>query len=215
MKNKHSDLFIFFAIVYVACVLISNVLATKLILVFGVAMTGGVIMFPVSYIIGDILTEVYGRKDAFKVITYGFVCNLVMVLTFYIAIKLPYPDYWMKQDAFSAILSNTPRLFISSVLGYFAGGLSNSYVMDKMKEKSQKKTSSRSMSLRMILSTIIGEYLDTAVFLLIGFIGTISLSEITIMILFQSLAKVVYEVIFVPITITVSRRIAAYEESLS
>lgn len=205
--KKHSNLFVFLSVIYVACVLISNILATKMLSVFGMSITGGAILFPLSYIIGDILTEVYGKRNTFLIITFGFVANLLMVSFFAIAIILPYPDFWTNQDAFATILSNTPRLFIASVLGYFAGGFSNAFVMDKLKASGKSKR----ISFRVIISTIVGEFLDTSVFLLVGFIGNIAFNELLIMIAFQTLFKTLIEIILVPLTILLTKKISKYE----
>ena len=208
MKKKYSNLFVILSILYVSCVLISNILATKMISAFGMAITGGAILFPLSYIIGDILTEVYGRKSTFLIITLGFISNLLMVAFFAVAIVLPYPDFWTNQEAFSTILSNTPRLFIASVLGYFAGGFSNSLIMDKLKTSGKSKR----ISFRVIISTLVGEFLDTGIFLTVGFIGTMKPSELINMIGFQTLFKIVLEIILVPITILLVRLITKHEE---
>lgn len=195
-KNNNSDLFLLISILFVACVLISNILASKIISIFGISMTGGVLIFPISYIIGDILTEVYGFKKAKKVIIYGFICNFIMVLTFYIAIKLPYPDFWINQQAFETILGNTPRILIASFVGYILGGLTNSYILEYIKYKSKI----RFLWFRTILSTIVGEGLDTLIFILIGFYGTMSNIDLMLMILYQSGAKILYEIVLTPLT---------------
>ncbi len=207
MKKKHSDLFVLLSILYVSCVLISNILATKMINVFGLSITGGAILFPLSYIIGDILTEVYGRRSAFLIIIFGFISNLLMVVFFSIAIILPYPNFWTNQDAFSIILSNTPRLFIASVLGYFAGGFSNSFIMEKLKTSRKAK----GISFRVIISTLVGEFLDTGIFLTVGFVGTMDSIELISMIGFQTVFKIMIEVLLVPITIILAKRISKYE----
>lgn len=195
-KELYSGIFLFISVLFVACILISNILASKIINIFGISMTGGVLVFPITYIIGDVLTEVYGYKKAKKVIMYGFICNLLMVILFAIAIKLPYPQFWGNQDAFVAILSNTPRLLIASFIGYLVGGLSNSFIMEYIKNNSKIKF----LWFRTILSTIVGEFLDTTIFLIIGFVGTMAFGNLMFMILCQSLAKILYEVIFTPVT---------------
>lgn len=192
----NSNTFLFLAILFVTCILISNILASKLILIFGIAMTGGVLVFPISYILGDVITEVYGYKKSKRVIIYGFICNLIMVILFSIAITLPYPEYWINQEAFETILSNTPRLLLASFIGYLIGGLSNSFIMEYIKNNSKIKF----LWFRTILSTIVGEGLDTFIFLIIGFYGTMKTGDLMYMILCQSLAKIIYEIILTPVT---------------
>lgn len=195
-KNIYSETFLFISVLFISCLLVSNILASKLMNIFGISMTAGVLVFPITYIIGDVLTEVYGHNKAKKIIIYGFICNLLMVILFFIAIKMPYPDYWQNQDAFVTILSNTPRMLLASFVGYLIGGFTNSYVLEYIKNNSKIKY----LWFRTILSTIIGETLDTSIFLLIGFIGTIANKELGIMIIYQTLAKILYEVVLTPVT---------------
>lgn len=208
LKNgNYSEVFLFITVLFVSCLLISNVLASKIITIFGISLTGGVLVFPISYIIGDVLTEVYGYKKAKRVIIYGFFCNLVMVVFFFLALKMPYPEFWTKQDAFVAILSNTPRILIASFIGYLVGSFSNSYIMEYIKNNSKIKY----LWFRTILSTIIGEGLDTIIFISIGFLGLIDLDLLLLMILFQTLAKVLYEVILTPLTYLVINKVKKIE----
>lgn len=196
VKENYSGIFVFISVLFVSCILISNILASKIISIFGISMTGGVLVFPISYILGDVITEVYGYKKSKKIIIYGFICNLIMVLLFALAMKLPYPEFWTNQDAFVAILSNTPRILLASFIGYLVGGLSNSLIMDYIKNNSKIKY----LWFRTILSTIIGEGLDTFIFLVIGFVGTMPFKELMYMVLCQSMAKILYEVVLTPIT---------------
>ena len=206
-KNNNSDLFLFISILFVSCVLISNILASKIISIFEISMTGGVLFFPISYIIGDVLTEVYGFKKAKKVIIYGFICNFLMVLSFYIAMKLPYPSFWMNQESFETILGSTPRMLVASFAGYVLGGFSNSYILEYIKNKSKIKF----LWFRTILSTIVGEGLDTLIFVVIGFYGTITNMDLTMMIIYQSCAKIAYEVLLTPLTYKVVKYIKGKE----
>lgn len=195
-KEIYSEIFLFISILFITCILVSNILASKIINIFGISMTGGVLVFPITYIIGDVLTEIYGYKKSKKIIIYGFTCNLIMVILFYIAMKLPYPEYYLNQDAFVAVLSSTPRLLLASFIGYLAGGLTNSYIMDYIKNNSKIKY----LWFRTITSTIIGEFLDTSIFLIIGFIGTMKTNDLLFMIVCQSAAKTLYEIVLTPLT---------------
>lgn len=210
-QQKYSSIFLFVSIIFVSCILISNILASKIISIFGFSMTGGVLVFPITYILGDVITEVYGFKNSKKIIMYGFICNLLMVALFAIAMKLPYPDYWQNQEAFVAILSNTPRLLLASFIGYLVGGLSNAFIMEYIKNNSKIKF----LWFRTILSTIVGEGLDTFIFLIIGFYGTMNTGDLMLMILFQSLAKILYEVILTPITYKVITLISIKEKKIN
>lgn len=196
IKENYTEIFLFISILFITCILVSNILASKIINIFGISMTGGVLVFPITYIIGDVLTEIYGYKKSKKIIIYGFTCNLIMVILFYIAMKLPYPEYYLNQDAFVAVLSSTPRLLLASFIGYLAGGLTNSYIMDYIKNNSKIKY----LWFRTITSTIIGEFLDTSIFLIIGFIGTMKTNDLLFMIVCQSAAKTLYEIVLTPLT---------------
>lgn len=133
-----------------------------------------------------------------------------MVILFAIAMKLPYPDYWQNQEAFVAILSNTPRLLLASFVGYLTGGLSNAFIMEYIKNNSKIKF----LWFRTILSTIVGEGLDTFIFLIIGFYGTMKTGDLMSMILFQSLAKILYEVILTPFTYKIISFIKSKEKMI-
>ena len=209
-KEIYSEIFLFISILFITCILVSNILASKIINIFGISMTGGVLVFPITYIIGDVLTEIYGYKKSKKIIIYGFICNLIMVILFFIAMKLPYPEYYLNQDAFVAVLSSTPRLLLASFVGYLVGGLTNSYIMDYIKNNSKIKY----LWFRTITSTIIGEFLDTAIFLTIGFIGTIKTKDLIFMIICQSAAKTIYEIVLTPLTYKTIAYIKKKEELL-
>ena len=194
-KQQYSEIFVFISIIFVSCILISNILAAKIISIFGISMTSGVLVFPISYVLGDVMTEVYGYEKTKKVIIYGFISNLLMVVVFYLAMKLPYPDYWQNQDAFITILSNTPRVLLASFIGYLIGGLSNAFIMEYIKNNSKIKF----LWFRTILSTIVGEALDTTIFLTISFVGTMSGFNLINMIICQSIFKIMYEVVLTPV----------------
>ena len=209
-KELYSETFLFISILFITCILVSNILASKIITMFGISMTGGVLVFPITYIIGDVLTEIYGYKKSKKIIIYGFICNLIMVILFFIAMKLPYPEYYLNQDAFVAVLSSTPRLLLASFIGYLVGGLTNSYIMDYIKNNSKIKY----LWFRTITSTIIGEFLDTTIFLTIGFVGTIKTNDLIFMIVCQSAAKTIYEIVLTPLTYKTIAYIKKKEELL-
>lgn len=209
-KELYSEIFLFISILFITCILVSNILASKIITMFGISTTGGVLVFPITYIIGDVLTEIYGYKKSKKIIIYGFICNLIMVILFFIAMKLPYPEYYLNQDAFVAVLSSTPRLLLASFIGYLVGGLTNSYIMDYIKNNSKIKY----LWFRTITSTIIGEFLDTTIFLTIGFVGTIKTNDLIFMIVCQSAAKTIYEIVLTPLTYKTIAYIKKKEELL-
>lgn len=196
MNKKYSEIFVFLVMIYVSCILIANIAAFKVIKVFSLTLTAGTLVFPISYILGDVFSEVYGFKTTKKINIGGFICNALMVLIFTIAIKLPYPNYFKHQDSFQLVLGNTPRLFLASIIAYLVGGISNSFIMNYIKYNSRIKY----LWFRTIISTIVGESLDSIIFLTIAFIGTINFNDLIIMIIFHSLTKILFEIVMTPIT---------------
>lgn len=200
MKNTRvkpvSSLFLILTSFFVACLLISNVIAGKLIQVFGVVLPAAVILFPITYIFGDVLTEVYGFKRARLAIWIGFAANLFMVVAFLITIALPYPPFWKGQDAYSMVLGFTPRLVAASLLAYFVGEFANSAFLSKLKLLTQ----GRWLWTRTIGSTLIGEGVDTLIFITVAFGGLMPINALASMLIAQYIWKVSYEIIATPLT---------------
>ncbi len=181
---------------FVAVLLISNIASTK-IMRFGLfTFDGGTILFPVSYIFGDVLTEVYGYRRSRKVIWTGFFSLVLMTLVLWLVQIMPPADGWMHQDAYVAILGMTPRLVAAGILGYFLGEFSNSFVLAKMKIL----TRGRWLWTRTIGSTIVGEGVDTFVFVTIAFAGSITNRLLFAVFLSNYVFKVGFEAIATPIT---------------
>jgi len=182
------------AALFVTCLIAANTIGVKVIALGEVIIPAAIIVFPLSYIFGDILTEVYGYRWARRIIWLGFISNFIFVLLVYLGQLLPPAPSWGGQQAYETILGYTPRLVAASFCGYLAGEFSNSLIMARLKVKTQ----GRFLWVRTISSTIIGEGLDTALFITIGFIGTSSFSPL--MILYHWLAKVAIEVVATPLT---------------
>lgn len=195
-KEKFSKYFVIICAVSIATLLISNITAVKLFSVGSIVLPTSALLFPITYIVGDIIAEVYGYKKARFVIILGFICNAFMVLFFTLAIALPSASTWANQEAFATILGTTPRMFIASLSAFLFGSLSNAYIMDVIK----KITKGKKLWMRTIGSTIVGEALDTVVFVLIAFTGSIPSNVILTMIICQFVWKVGYEIIATPLT---------------
>lgn len=195
-KEKFSKYFVIICAVSIATLLISNITAVKLFSVGRIVLPTSALLFPITYIVGDIIAEVYGYKKARFVIILGFICNAFMVLFFALAIALPSASTWANQEAFATILGTTPRMFIASLSAFLLGSLSNAYIMDVIK----KLTKGKKLWMRTIGSTIVGEALDTVVFVLIAFTGSVPSSVIFTMIACQFVWKVSYEIIATPLT---------------
>ena len=186
--------------VYVTCLLLSNLVAGKIWAVTGnITLPAAVVLFPVTYIMGDVFTEVYGFRNARTIIWVGFGCSFFAVLVYLITIALPHPDFWQNQEAFATVLGTTPRVAAASFIGYLFGEFSNSMILSRLKVA----TKGRNLWLRTILSTIIGEGFDSVIFIMISFWGMMDDHTIFTMILFQYLFKVCYEIICTPLTYAV------------
>jgi uncharacterized integral membrane protein (TIGR00697 family) len=181
----------------VTCLITANVIAVKFVSFGFVSLPAAIFVFPLSYIFGDVLTEVYGYTTARRVIWLGFGCNLVFILFAWIGQILPSASFWEGQQAYTTILGYAPRLLLASFLGYIAGEFSNSFILSKMKIL----TKGRWLWMRTISSTIVGEGLDSCIFITVAFIGTTSFMPLII--LYHWLAKVVVEIVATPLTYAV------------
>ena len=179
-----------------AVLLISNVASTKIVDFGWLTFDGGTLIFPMSYIFGDILTEVYGYERSRKVIWLGFISAALMSIVFTIVGVLPPARDWPNQEAYEQVLGMTPRIVIASLIAYWAGEFSNSYVLAKMK----LFTSGRWLWTRTIGSTLVGEGVDTALFATIAFGGVLSSSLLSSVIASNYIFKCGVEVVFTPIT---------------
>ena len=196
-RKTVSQLFMIIAVVYVTCLLLSNLIAGKMWAVTGsITLPAAVILFPITYIFGDIFTEVYGFKKARIIIWLGFACSFFAVAVYLITIGLPHPGFWENQDAYQIVMGTTPRVAVASFAGYLFGEFSNSMILSKLKVA----TKGKNLWLRTILSTLVGEGFDSIIFITISFWGTMDNAQVLKMILFQYLFKVAYEIIFTPLT---------------
>jgi queuosine precursor transporter len=181
---------------FVAVLLISNIASSKIVSLGAFTFDGGTILFPISYIFGDILTEVYGYRKSRQVIWIGFGSAILMTIILTIVGYLPSASDWPNQSAYNAILGTTPRIVAGSLIAYFAGEFSNSFVLAKMKVF----TRGRWLFTRTIGSTIVGEGVDTLIFVLVAFGGIYSTGTILAIILFNYVFKVGFEIIVTPLT---------------
>ena len=195
-REGYSQWFVTVVAVFVTCLITANVTAVKLTDIFGLILPAGVIVFPVSYIVGDVLTEVYGFHRARRVIWLGFFCNVIAVLAIWLGGLMPAAPFWNAQEAYDTILGYAPRLLIASFLAYLVGEFANSIVLAKMKVA----TNGRWLWSRTIGSTLVGQGLDSLVFVLVAFFGTIPLAGLVAAIVAQWLFKSVYEAAATPLT---------------
>lgn len=181
--------------VFVTSLLVSNLTAGKIVIVAKISLPAAVIVFPVTYILGDILTEVYGFPMARFVILLGFVCNLFAVAIYTITVALPHPDFWINQEAYSKVLLSTPRVLFASMAGYLFGAFSNSIILSKLKIEMQ----GRKLWVRTIFSSVVGEAVDTFLFIFIAFFGIVTNDILFQMFFFQYIWKLGCEIFLTPI----------------
>jgi uncharacterized integral membrane protein (TIGR00697 family) len=184
---------------FVATVLISNTIAQKPVQWGLVTAPAAVVLFPLSYIFGDVLTEVYGYARTRQVIWTGFFANALMVITYEVAIALPAANFWTKQEALRSVLGPVPRVVLASYVGYLAGEFVNSFVLAKMK----LLTSGRHLWTRTVGSTVAGQFVDTVLFVLVGFAGVWPRGQLTWIAVSLYGLKVGYEVLATPCTYAV------------
>ena len=206
-KENYSKHFLIILAIAITTLLVSNITSIKIISIGKIMLPSSALLFPITYILGDVIAEVYGFKKARLVIILGFLCNAFMVIYFQIAIQLPSSETWNLQECFKSILATTPRMFVASLSAYLVGSLSNAYVMQMIK----KITGEKKLWMRTIGSTIVGEFLDTLFFATIAFIGILSLNELATMIICQFVWKVSYEIISTPVTYYVIKKFKRIE----
>jgi uncharacterized integral membrane protein (TIGR00697 family) len=203
MKVSHR--FVIVTAIFVTCLITANIIVIKPIALgiklFGlpVSLPAAIVIFPLSYIVGDILTEVYGYRLARRVIWLGFLCNLIAVIAIWIGQILPPSPVWEGQQAYKSILGYVPRILLASFLAYLVGEFSNSFVLAKMKIK----TKGRWLWTRTIGSTVVAQALDAAIFIPIAYIGMFDWSFIAMVSIAHWIAKVTYEVVATPLTYAV------------
>ena len=206
-KTTITPLYMTLSIVFVSCLLISNIAATKLFQFGSWSLTAAVIVFPLSYIINDVIAEVYGFKAARRVMWHGFAMNFLMVTLFMIVIALPVPVWFENGEAFASVLGNTPRLFAASMAAYIVGSWVNAATLSKLKLKMNGK----GFGIRAIISTLLGEAIDSLIFVPIAFMGVMPTEELLKMMLLQVTFKSAYEVLVLPVTSLIVRKVKAID----
>ena len=192
---------------FTATLLISNTLDNKIFVLWGLALPGGITLFPLAYLFADVLTEVYGYAASRRVIWTGLFSLGLMVLMYEIVRILPAPSFWQNQQAYDAILGRIPRIVAASIVAYFLGEFCNSFVLAKFKVR----TKGRGMSVRFVVSTIIGQFVDTTVFVLIAFTGAYAVPELVSITASAWAVKVGWEILALPITLPLVNRLKKAE----
>lgn len=197
-------------LVFVVSLLVSNIITSKQVLLpFGIVMTGAVFVFPITYILSDVFSEIYGYRWSRITCYMAFAANLFMVIVFSLVIITPAPDFWNHQEAFQIVLGNTPRILFASLLAFVIGDLVNDKVFRRMKEK--HPTSHKGFGWRAIISSFVGEAVDSLIFLPIAFLGQMPISNLVVMLIMQVLIKTGYEIVILPVTYKVVKVVSKLE----
>lgn len=210
-KNNISILQMILTTIFVCSLLISNVITSKQVLLpFNITMTGAVFIFPITYILSDIFSEVYGYKWSRFTCYLAFIMNLFMVLVFSAVIATPAPSHWMNQEAFQTVLGNTPRILVASLSALLIGDFVNDRVFKAFKDK--HPYDNKGFGFRAILSSFCGELVDSLVFLPLAFLGQMPITTLAIMTLTQVFIKTGYELVILPFTKLIVKKISKYEK---
>ena len=196
LKNRNGEIspYVIVAVLFIMCYVVSNLMAVKVIGFFGLFyFDAGTITFPLAYMLGDVLTEIWGYRTARKTIILAFLCNIFVVLCTQIGVWLPSPDYLdVTSSAYDTVFNYVPRIVVGSLTGFLLGELSNAWLMDKIKAK----TNGKHLWIRTIGSSIVGYVFDTVPFVLIAFLGVLTTRDLLLMILSQYLMKLAIEAFF-------------------
>ncbi len=202
-----SVLFMLFSILFCVCLITANVLETKQIAMGPISLTGGLIVFPISYIINDCVCEVWGFQKARLLIWMGFAMNFFFVLMGALCDWIPGASYWHNEEGFHAIFGLAPRIAAASFVAFIVGSFANAYVMSVMKIRDGGKH----FSARAIWSTVAGESCDSLIFFPLALGGVVPTSELPVLIISQVILKTVYEIIVLPLTIRVVKALKKHE----
>ncbi len=207
MKKQVSLTFMVAGLLFTVCLIVANIIAQKTITVFGLSATAGLLVFPVSYIVNDLIAEVWGFRKARLIIWYGFLMNFFVVIVFRLSIAIPGNDYFASQDAFEIVLGATTRLTIASFIAFLVGSFVNAFIMSKMKIAQKGK----GFSIRAVVSTFAGEGIDSLIFFFIAFVGILPLHVLFELTLHIALLKTAYEILVLPLTVFLVKKIKKVE----
>ena len=196
-----------FSVLFCVCLISANILETKQIEVFGISLTGGLLVFPVSYIINDCVCEVWGYRKTRLLIWLGFAMNFFFVAVGALCDAIPGAPYWHNDEGFHAVFGLAPRVAGASFVAFLVGSFVNAYVMSRMKIGS----SGRHFSWRAILSTVFGESADSVIFFPLALYGVVPTAELPWLMLWQVVLKTAYEIVALPLTIRIVRAVKDYE----
>jgi len=209
MNKQVPVAYMIFGMLFTVCLIVANIVGQKLITVVGIDITAGLLIFPITYILNDLIAEVWGYRKMRLIIWSAFMLNFFAVLVFRISIWAPASPHFQYQQAFKIVLHNSERIAVASFIAFLFGSFLNAYVMSKMKIMQRGKN----FSIRAVVSTIVGEGADSLVFFTIAFTGVISRHQLILLILTQTALKTAYEIVALPLTNYVVNRVKKYEKT--
>ena len=207
MKKQVSVAFMAAGLLFTVCLIVANIIEQKLIRIGPIEATAGLLIFPVSYIVNDLIAEVWGYRKAHLIIWYGFAMNFLAVIIFRLSIWVPGSENFTHGDAFDLVLGNTLRITLASFAAFLVGSFLNAYVMSKMKILQR----GRGFSIRAVVSTIIGEGADSIVFFTLAFYAIIPTKDMLVLVATQTAMKTAYEIIILPLTNVIVKRVKKIE----
>lgn len=210
-SKKMSPLFCMLVVIFTVCMLLSNIIANKQLAIGSWNTPAGVLVFPITYILSDVFSEIYGYKWSRRTAWIGFGMNLFMVFIFWLTITIPGPVWFENQEAFEIVLGNTPRLLIAGLAAYMFGDFANDRVFRKMKGTDAE---GRGFKARAILSSLCGELVDSCIFMPCAFLGVLPAEQLPQMVVIQVVIKVGYEIVILPLTSIIVEKVRAYEKGL-
>lgn len=209
-KKMVSELQLVLTLLFVVALVVSNIITSKQVLLpFNITMTGAVFIFPITYILSDLVSEVYGYRWSRLTCYFGFAANLFAALVFSAVIQSPAPSYWQNQEAFQTVLGSTPRVLVASLLAFVIGDFVNDQIFARMKRK--YPNSIKGFGARAIFSSLMGELVDSLVFLPLAFWGLMPVQTLVIMTLSQVVIKTGYELVILPFTTIAVKLVSRYE----
>lgn len=209
-KSKSLQLFPYVVSLYITALILRPILTSKILSIGGIVFPGALLIFPLSFVCNDIFTEVYGYEKSRSIVWAGLFCQVLASIIITLVLVLPSAPFWLNQSSFEQILGQSVRVTAASLVGYFLGELTNSLILSKMKYR-QGGTVGWAQTRRFVFSTIIGELVDSVVFLSLAFVGTYALGHVGTMIITTWVLKVIYEVLMLPLSTRISEKIKVLE----
>lgn len=208
MKKQVSVAFMVAGLLFTVCLIVSNIVEQKLIQFGPIEATAGLLIFPISYIVNDLISEVWGYRKARLIIWYGFLMNFIAIVIFRLSIMVPGSVNFTHGDAFDLVLGNTMRITMASFAAFLVGSFLNAFVMSKMKILQK----GRNFSIRAIASTLVGESADSVVFFSLAFYAVIPNADLLMLVVTQTALKTAYEILVLPITNAIVKWVKKKEE---